>query len=149
MNEADETLLQKASEAVFGRVGDGSVFSLPWPRQVVAIIYSAQAIIDNGGFVYFFENDWPDQPPYSVFQDAYHAIGADECAECLEVAASLFPFPDPHRAKGERRAFLREHCHDETHTLVCLGGRVIDHSDANFTLLARYVRTHFEEIHGA
>jgi hypothetical protein len=149
MNEADEAELKKASKAVFQRLGDGSIFSLNWPQQVVALIYSAQGVIDNGGFEFFFENDWPDQPPYSVFADAYRAIGADECAECIEVAASLFPFPDPHRAEADRRAYLEEHCEDDDFTLGRLGVRVIEHSDANFTLLAQYVRMHLAEIRNA
>ena len=140
MNEADRDLLKRTSQAIFSRLGTGSIFSLSWPQQVVALIYSAQGVIDNGGFIYFFENDWPGQPPYSVFADTYRAIGAEECAECIEVAASLFPFPDPHRAEAERRAYLQACGDDQSSILVALGARVCDQSESNFARLATYIR---------
>lgn len=140
MSDSDEQVLQDTSADIFGRLGDNSIFSLPWPEQVFAIIYSAQGIIDNGGFVYFFAHDWHDQPPYEVFADAYRAVGAKECADCIQAAASLFPFPDAHRALSERRAYLRDHCADDSSTLVRLGDRVIDHSNDTFRLLAAYAR---------
>jgi hypothetical protein len=48
---------------------------LPRSVAIFLIVYSAQGVIDNGGYRYFFESDWPDNPPYSKFYDAYSAIG--------------------------------------------------------------------------
>ncbi len=44
-------------------------------------VEQAQGIIDNGGFQYFFENDWPENPSYSVFIDSFRRIGAGEAAD--------------------------------------------------------------------
>jgi Domain of unknown function (DUF4375) len=122
--------------------------------QVVTVVLGAQGYIDNGGFIYFFEGDYPGTPPYSVFADAYRAIGADESAECIETAASLFPFPEPHLHGDARRDYLRDHCMidgrtDDSFTLVKLGDRVIDNSVTNYILLAKYIREHLHEIRNA
>src|SRR5262245_43487107 len=61
--------------------------------QAILAVSSAQGVIDNGGLAYFFEEDWPGQPSYSLFSDAYRRIGADAAARFLDAAAALFPFP--------------------------------------------------------
>jgi hypothetical protein len=38
---------------------------------------------------------------------------------------------------------------DDSSTLVKLGDRVIDNSATNYTLLAKYIREHLEEIRNA
>ncbi|HEY1790082.1 MAG TPA: DUF4375 domain-containing protein [Verrucomicrobiae bacterium] len=147
----DEILVEKVSKELYKRLGDASIFELPWVSQVVTVFLGAQGYIDNGGFIYFFEGDYPGTPPYSVFANAYRAIGADESAECIEVAAKLFPFPEPHLHGDARRDYLRDHCmingrsNDES-LLVKLGDRVIDNSEKNYFLLAKYIREHLDEI---
>lgn len=142
----DSTLLAHTSGIVLDRLGDGFLFGLPWPEQVVAIVYGAQGLIDHGGFRHFFANNWPDNPPYSVFADAYRDIGAVEAAECIEAAASLFPFSDPHRDRDGRRAVLKESCTDKSSPLVRLGDRVAAQSHSILALLAAYIRRHSDEI---
>ena len=154
MKTDDEILVNNVSRELYKRTGEASIFSLPWVAQVVTVVVEAQGCIDNGGFIYFFEGDYPGDPPYSVFAEAFRAIGADESAECIEVAVSLFPFPEPHFNGDARRAYLRDHCMidertDNSSTLVKLGDRVIDNSTANYALLARYIREHLNEIRGA
>jgi hypothetical protein len=84
--------------------GAGALEKLPTPLRTVLMIFAAQGIIDNGGLQYFFENDFPGQPPYSTFVDAYREIGAkDEAA--LAAGVDLFPFPDPHQHLKLRREF--------------------------------------------
>lgn len=147
----DDKLIDTVSRELYERVGKAPIFTLPWAAQVVLIVFGAQGIFDNGGSIYFFAHDWETQPPYSVFSDAFRAIGADESADCIEVAGKLFPVSDPHLHCEARRTYMREHCMkgdltDNSSILVKLGDRVIDHSDANFTLLAQYIRQHLEEI---
>ena len=60
------------------------------PQRTVAILYSIQAIIDNGGFQYLFENDLPYLLPYMTVSDAYRRIGAAHAAERLDKAVSIF-----------------------------------------------------------
>jgi hypothetical protein len=110
MKTEDDILVDSVSAERYERLGAASIFSLPWIPQVVTVFLGAQGVIDNGGFIYFFEQDWTDNPPYSVFAAAYRAIGADKCAECIEVAASIFPFSDPHLYWKARRDYLSENC---------------------------------------
>src|SRR4051812_34236375 len=104
----DRTFLNRASDFAIARLKEAGnrLSRLPPPLQIVIIISSAQGIIDNGGLEYFYENDSPGNPPYSFFSDAYHLIGADGAAECIEKTASMFPFSEPHRFEGRRRQFL-------------------------------------------
>jgi hypothetical protein len=151
MDTDDDILVDTVADELYERLGDASIFSLPWVSQVVAVVLGAHQYIDNGGFIYFFEGDSPGNPPYSVFASAFRAIGAEESAECLEAAASLFPFSEPHLHGDARRAYLRDHCmidgrDDDSSTLVKLGDRVIDNSHTNRTLLAQYIRKHLDEI---
>jgi hypothetical protein len=96
-------------------------------QYTVAILYSLQAIIDNGGFQYFFESDLPYLLPYAAVCDAYRRIGATQAAERLNKAVSMFPFPNPEIHQEKRLKFmesLEEHneffelgdevCGDET-----------------------------------
>src|ERR687890_591346 len=81
--------------AEVSRIGD--LRKLPARLRTVVLVHAAQGIIDNGGVQYFFESDFPGQPPYSVFVDAYHTIGAEDEAQALADAVKLFPFANPHR----------------------------------------------------
>jgi len=90
--------------------------------QTILAVSSAQGVIDNGGFRYFFGADWPGQPPYSFFSDAYRRIGAEMAATCLDEALDLFPFADPERHGDLRKEFLGSL--PDTHELLALGDRV-------------------------
>ena len=87
------------------RVGDPD--KLPPPVRTVVLVHAAQGIIDNGGLQYFFESDFPGSPPYSVFIDAYHTIGAYSEAQALADAVDLFPFANPHQLQARRDEFLK------------------------------------------
>ena len=79
------------------------------PYKTVAIIYSAQGVIDNGGMGYFFENDWPNNPPYSVFADAYERIGRVDAARALRDALKSFDVPNPERNRKARMEYMKAH----------------------------------------
>ena len=88
---AEKSFLDRAAEYTYKeleRLG-GDPAKLDLPQQTVAILYSVQAIVDNGGFQYLFENDFPHDPPYSKFVEAYRRIGADQAAERLEKAVEI------------------------------------------------------------
>ncbi len=40
---------------------------LKHPCRMVVIVYSAWGLIENGGLQYFFESNFPEEPPYEVF----------------------------------------------------------------------------------
>ena len=78
------------------------------PRSVVTflLVYSAQGVIDNGGYQYFFEADWPGNPPYSKFIEAYSEIGCEKQSHDIERVVTTFPFENPHLNERERVKFI-------------------------------------------
>ncbi len=71
--------------------------------QTIITITTAQGIIDNGGLVFFFEQDFEDQPPYESFAQAYDAIGASDAARILREVVASFPFADPQLSQDKRQ----------------------------------------------
>src|SRR5262245_13212256 len=100
--------LDATLERVFARLADvgDDPSRLNEADQTVVAVYGAQGVIDNGGLKYFFENNWPGTPPYALFTNAYHRIGAIEVARLLDQAAGRFPFPEPHKHQELRREFM-------------------------------------------
>jgi hypothetical protein len=103
----------KYALAEVDRVGDPD--KLPLPVRTVVLVHAAQGIIDNGGLQYFFESDFPGQPSYSVFVDAYRTIGANDEAQMLADAVKLFPFENPHRFAPRRNEFLESFLAGKSH----------------------------------
>ncbi len=99
-HNACATAFQKLEEA-----GENSE-ALDEPYRTIVRICSAQGIIDNGGLIYFFEADWPGNPPYSIFSDAFRRIGRVESAEAIEFAANSFGISFPERDKDFRNKFM-------------------------------------------
>jgi len=100
IDQLDEIAMDKAEDC------DGQAHLLPEPFRTLAIIFSAQGVIDNGGLIYFFENDWPGTPDYEVFIEAYKNIGMVDCALCLASAVSAFEVDRPHENLEARRQFI-------------------------------------------
>jgi hypothetical protein len=85
----------RAAEAMLSSV-DGDLNRLPEAVQIFLLINGAQGVIDNGGYIYFFEEDWPNTPPYDDFISAYEAIGCSQQADDLRRVVATFPFDNPH-----------------------------------------------------
>jgi hypothetical protein len=74
----------------------GDLAALLAPVRTLLVVESVQSMIDTGGLEYLYEADFPNNPPYALFVEAYRRIGADGAAACLEASALLFPFDEPH-----------------------------------------------------
>jgi hypothetical protein len=98
-------------------------------------------MVDNGGFRYLFETDFAFCPPYSVFSNAYRQIGADEAADRLDKAVSLFPIESPESNREGRNKFMDSL--DETHELFLLGDQVCG-DERVWQLMEEYVKNHSE-----
>lgn len=94
---------------------------LPGPVAVYLRVSGAQAVFDNGGFVYFFERDWEGQPSYMEFVDAYAAIGCTEQAAEIARVASTFGHPNPHLDEGMRQRFIAAHFDEDQQLVPCWG----------------------------
>ncbi len=147
ISQQDLDIIDWASKDVFQHQEspDWSPYLLPEPLLTVWAVEQAQGIIDNGGFVYFYGNDWPQNPPYSVFWDAFRGIGASEAAQCIETTAKMFPFDRPELDYQMRRDFLNP----PSEGAACapdefdeLDGRFIRLGGSTFQLLAQYIRDH-------
>ena len=109
--EDQEEILDQASEIVFEKLAevDRDARRLEEPYRTVAIVYAAQGVIDNGGFLYFFASDWPGNPPYSLFVDAYRRIGSKGAADAIDQAAKSFGIPSPETNSDFRNSFMDRH----------------------------------------
>lgn len=86
---------------------------LPDAVATFLFVHSAQGVIDNGGYRYFFESSWPNNPPYSRFMDAYRAIGCDAQADDLARVVSTFPFEAPHLNEEGRNKYMDENLDED------------------------------------
>jgi len=101
--------IDKASDVAFAKLGEvnGAIEALSEPYKTIVLIYSAQGVLDNGGLVYFFESDFPKNPPYQLFIEAYNKIGATEIALALTSALTFFKIENPEKNIEARLEFLR------------------------------------------
>ncbi|HEY5254109.1 MAG TPA: DUF4375 domain-containing protein [Acidobacteriaceae bacterium] len=140
---SEDELLERASDTVYQemeRVG-GDPLKLPLVMQPIAILYTVQAMVDNGGFRYLFEGDFPFSPPYSAFAAAYREIGASDIADLLERAVALFPFENPHLNSEGRNNYMDSL--QESDPLFLLGDMVCG-DERVWKLMEEYVKNHPE-----
>lgn len=126
----------------------GDVFQLLLPVQTVAVIQTAQGIIDNGGFEYFYESDFDGSPPYSFFVEAFRRIGAEAAANRIEASARMFPFTEPHLHETKRQQWLDGVKDNETHEFVILSRQACGDASV-FAKLAEYVESNLSAFAAA
>jgi hypothetical protein len=137
MNEALlDRAISYAIECVNAAAGD--VRQLPLPVQTVAVVQTAQGIIDNGGFEYFYESDFVGSPPYSFIADAFRRIGAETAAARIDATARMFPFSEPHLHEAKRQKWLDGVKDNDGHEFVIFSRRACGDASV-FLKLAEYV----------
>lgn len=119
----------------------GDPLKLPPVLQPVVLLMTMQGMIDNGGFRYPLEGDFPFNPPYSVFSDAYRKIGAEDAAERLDKAIAMFPFPNPEISSELRNEFMDGLEDDDEFFLL---GDAVCGDERIWQLLDQYVQEHSE-----
>ncbi len=136
----NQSLLERACAYAIAKVREagGDPSRLPEPVETVAVVQAAQGIIDNGGLEYFYESDFPGNPPYSFFVEAFRRIGAEPVASCIEDSLRMFPFPEPHLQEAKRQQWLDTVIHDEAHPFMQLSRRACG-DESVFQKLAEYV----------
>jgi len=140
-----QSVLREVSDHAFARLdAEGGIFkALPVVAQTLIVTYSAQGIIDNGGLEYFYESNFPFDPEYSWFADAYRHIGALSAAECIEQSVDMFPFPNPHLNEQLRKDFLADLTPD--HAFFQISDRICG-DDSVWAKLEEYAAAHRAEI---
>lgn len=126
----------------------GDVLALPTGLQTLLLVESAQGMIDSGGLEYFYEADFPNNPPYSVFVEAYRRIGAESAASCIEETANMFPFSEPQLFEPLRQLWLEKLCADDAGEFRRLSARICGDASV-WTRLKEYVERHRHEFAGA
>ena len=124
----------------------GSIQDLDEPYRTFLAVWSAQGLIDNGSMTHFFESDFPGNPSYSVFIDAYRQIGADNAAICLEKAVVSFPFDHPERQIDKRKEFMDAH-YDEKKFTVGFWDHSFAGEETVFEKLLSYVESNPGAFH--
>lgn len=104
--------VDQIAQQMLAAVGE-DMAQLPEAVQVFMKVNSAQGVIDNGGYRYFFAADWPGNPPYEDFASAYEAIGCWKQAEELRRIVTTFPFPDPHLDEAKRKEYIEANYNPE------------------------------------
>lgn len=137
----DDELLDEISDVAFKKLAvvGNQLEQLEEPYKTVAIIFSAQGVMDNGGMVYFFENDWPNNPPYSIFADAYERIGRAEAAQVIRDAVGTFGVANPEFNKTARKEYMKsnQESNDGMVWNDCICG-----DNGVWVNLASWIRTH-------
>lgn len=116
----------------------GDVAALPVPLQTLLVVESAQTLVESGGLEFFYEADFPNNPPYADFVAAYRRIGAEGAASCIEQTAQMFPFEEPQLFEPLRQLWLERIAADPGSEFQRLSARMA--ADASvWTRLADYV----------
>jgi len=99
---------EKRLSACYGQLerANDQLELLSEPCRTAIILATAIGIIGNGGFQYFFEMDFPDNPEYGIFTDAFRRVGLSEIADRFAELVALFPFETPHASRDLREQFL-------------------------------------------
>lgn len=138
----DEKLLSVLSTEAFERLekygNDPLRLQEPW--KTISLIYSAQGVIGNGGFVYFFENDWPNHTPYDEFAAAYDRIGVTKAGEAIRSAVFAMGIVDPESKIDERRAYIEQNTIDGSGAIARWNEDALLDDEAVMASLAAWVR---------
>lgn len=123
----------------------GDTESLPLALQTLLLVEMAQTMIDSGGLDYFFEADFPNNPAYDVFVQAYRRIGAESAAACIEASALMFPFAEPHFFEELRQVWLEKMRVDPQ--FASLGERITGDASV-WQKLSQYVQRNIDAFGG-
>jgi hypothetical protein len=140
-----DDLISEVFRKVNETYGDAGPDSLPHVVSTFVLVHAAQGVIDNGGYRYFFGQDWPNNLPYSRFIDAYQAIGCQKQADELARVVSSFPFDNPHLYKGWRKKYMAENYDEQTCHVKGWGENLCGDEEV-WEKLEAYVLTHPSEF---
>jgi hypothetical protein len=102
----------------------GDLEALAVEVQTLLVVESAQTMIETGGLAYFYETDFPNNPPYALYVNAYRRIGAEAAAADLEASLDMFPFAEPHLFEPLRQLWLEQLAADAEGAFNRLGRRI-------------------------
>lgn len=125
----------------YSSVADKNLSAVPELVRPVVTTYSAQGVIDNGGFPYLFENNWPGITDWNIFADDFEAVGHTTGAEAIRAALRLFPHGQPQTDLKERRKHIFGTLGGLDGELGKLDRVICGESEFLDQLLVRYIET--------
>ncbi len=114
-----EDIIDKTFDHIIQKGFDVNTSSLQ--DKVVVLVTTAQGIIDNGGFQYFFENEFEGDPNLQDFVSVFEQIGALESAGAIKKAIEI-------NASNEHGEF------------DALDAIMFKESESNYNKLREYIR---------
>jgi hypothetical protein len=139
----DESVLSSLSAEAFERLesvgSDPLRFPEPW--KTIVLIRSVQGVIDNGGFTYFFENDWPNKAPYEEFAMAYDRIGKHDAAIAIRDAVSAMGLVNAETRIDDRRAYIERNGNEHNPAINGWDDDAIVGDETVMTSLAVWIRS--------
>jgi hypothetical protein len=126
----------------FGVVAQKNFLALPPLVRPVITTHSAQGVIDNGGFAYFFECDWPGIDDWNIFVQDFAAVGHHKAAVAIRAALELFPGGHSQSALKERRSYIFGTLGGTDGKLGDLDGPICGKSAVLKRLLEGYIKVH-------
>jgi hypothetical protein len=139
----DYALVEAVCEELAAYADEDGLDSLSETERIVLLPYWGKAIVDNGGFGYFYEG------AYNSLQiaEALDAIGCNDVALAFRRSAELFPGGNPIADPDVRSRWLETH-EAEADTLIDdLHGTVWSSDEKLWPRLAAYIRQHASELH--
>ena len=143
--------METISDTIFEQYGElanlNGISSIPEPARTLIAIYTAQGIIGNGGFAYFFESDFQDNDSYQTIINSYKNIGLNEHANAIKSVLELFPDGIPHTNTKDREEFIYKYMSgddEENYSdIVVKAERIIFEDSENvYELADKYVEKH-------
>lgn len=108
------SLCDKINRRIIEKYGeDSDTNDFPENERVIVLVWTAIGIIENGGFKYLFQSEFPGDSSYRQMFQAFRTINASSAIEAIKRAFDLFPNgmpPDDH----ELRISLYEMHEEET-----------------------------------
>jgi ribonucleotide reductase beta subunit family protein with ferritin-like domain len=102
--------MEAISDKLFEQYGElanlNGISSIPEPARTLIAVYTAQGIIGNGGFAYFFASAFQGNNSYETIINSYKNIGLKEHANAIRSVLDLFPNEAPHSNTKEREEFI-------------------------------------------
>lgn len=126
----------------YARVAQRNFRALPINIRPIITTGSTQGIIDNGGFPFLFECNWPGLTDWTIFADDYEAIGHKKAAAAFRAALALFPGGKPQRSLKQRRHHIFEVLGGLDGELGKLDRPILGKSKLLRQLLLRYIERH-------
>lgn len=139
MNQLD--FIEKAADIAYKAldVAKDDFSRLPIHYSAFLRVFTAQGVIDNGGWKYFYERDWPGNPPYREFIDAFAELKCFDSAKALDATAKSFPFENPHLLGAKRREYMSKNYDKKTLLVKGWPPNVFSHHGV-FDLMEQYVK---------